>query len=489
MANSEHLEILKQGVEAWNQWRSLARELKPNLSYADLRNTDLKNTNLSGADLSYANLILAELKNTNLSGADLSYAYLSYAYLIFANLSGANLIGANLISADLSSADLSNANLSDANLSHANLSDAYLGGASLRGVYFKKTQLNSETVIDKKWRRVWEIINTGAIGKNLSGVDLSNANLSTVSLRKANLRGADLSYSNLSEADLSNADLSNGKLIKSNLSGANLTEVNLKKNQALGSNFTNAILTGASIEDWNINNNTLLDSVICDYIYLQENKRERRPTDATKNFQTGDFRNLIQKLQVTVDLIFTEGIDWKALSLTLEELLIKYKEEKLSLLALEKKLEGVFVIKLNVSPHAERELIETKAQEIYKLKLSRLKDKYGKKLAFKEELKPKYKQQNANLKNIVYLLANRASFPVQISGQVADSINQLPSSSDPNQPGIKELLKKLNEAHRYADLFEIATDTSIEEKQKQKLLKRVLNLAEAASNPNDEDSL
>ncbi len=36
MANLVHLEILKQGVEAWNNWRVENLEIKPDLSGADL---------------------------------------------------------------------------------------------------------------------------------------------------------------------------------------------------------------------------------------------------------------------------------------------------------------------------------------------------------------------------------------------------------------------------------------------------------------------
>jgi hypothetical protein len=37
MANPEHLEILKQGVMAWNQWRDQHRDIWPDLDAADLR--------------------------------------------------------------------------------------------------------------------------------------------------------------------------------------------------------------------------------------------------------------------------------------------------------------------------------------------------------------------------------------------------------------------------------------------------------------------
>ncbi len=52
MVNFEHLALLKQGVEAWNQWR----QANPDLSEPDLRGA-----NLEGADLSWANLRRARL--------------------------------------------------------------------------------------------------------------------------------------------------------------------------------------------------------------------------------------------------------------------------------------------------------------------------------------------------------------------------------------------------------------------------------------------
>jgi hypothetical protein len=36
MANPEHLRILQQGIEAWNQWRREPRDSKPDLTGAKL---------------------------------------------------------------------------------------------------------------------------------------------------------------------------------------------------------------------------------------------------------------------------------------------------------------------------------------------------------------------------------------------------------------------------------------------------------------------
>jgi hypothetical protein len=66
MANHEQLDILKQGVQAWNRWREKHPDIiHPDLSYADLSNADLSYAHLSGADLSYADLHGADLKEAS----------------------------------------------------------------------------------------------------------------------------------------------------------------------------------------------------------------------------------------------------------------------------------------------------------------------------------------------------------------------------------------------------------------------------------------
>jgi hypothetical protein len=54
VANEEHLAQLKQGVEAWNQWREANFGIQPDLSGADLRGADLRQADLGGADLRQA---------------------------------------------------------------------------------------------------------------------------------------------------------------------------------------------------------------------------------------------------------------------------------------------------------------------------------------------------------------------------------------------------------------------------------------------------
>lgn len=47
MANREQLDILKQGVQAWNQWREEHPNIDPDLIDADLRGATLFNANLT----------------------------------------------------------------------------------------------------------------------------------------------------------------------------------------------------------------------------------------------------------------------------------------------------------------------------------------------------------------------------------------------------------------------------------------------------------
>lgn len=62
MANEKHVELLQQGIGAWNAWREKEPETKP----------DLREVNLSGANLSKAMLSDANLNKANLSEANLS---------------------------------------------------------------------------------------------------------------------------------------------------------------------------------------------------------------------------------------------------------------------------------------------------------------------------------------------------------------------------------------------------------------------------------
>lgn len=287
----EQLLILYRGVKDWNEWRKENPEIKPDLRgvhliVAPFSGANLSGVNLSDTDLREANFNATQLINANLSGANLWGASLRDADLREANLSGANLNRAILGRADLRYTNLKEANLSGANLSRANLHKADLSDADLKEAYLREADL---------------------IKANLRQADLRQADLFRAYLREANLCGANLQDANLSETDLNEKDLS----------GVNLSGACLAKVQALGTNFEKAKLTGACLQDWNINSATKLDDVSCDYVYLKQDQQERCPP--TENFLVGEFSKLFQEIDNTVNLIFRHGINWKAFAIAFNQ--------------------------------------------------------------------------------------------------------------------------------------------------------------------------
>ncbi|MFN9955267.1 MAG: pentapeptide repeat-containing protein, partial [bacterium] len=167
---------------------------------------------------------------------------------------------------------------------------------------------------------------------NLTSTDLKRKNLQSTNISRSILRRVALSDTYLSSKDLSRVDLSDS---------------DLSRVQALGTDFFEAILNGACIEDWHINYTTKLDGIICDYIYLKSNQQERRPHDPSKVFASGEFARLFQKAIETVDLIFRNGINWEAFAYSFRQLQIKVDTEDVSIQTIENKGDGYFVIRVN----------------------------------------------------------------------------------------------------------------------------------------------
>ena len=290
MADEEHLAILKQGVKAWNAWREENPEIKPELN---------------GANLSAVNL----------SGIDLNRAYLARAILEGADLSGANVSQVSFGEAKLREINLCQANLYGADFRYAEAPRANLSGANLQKAYLFKADLHEA---------------------NLYRANLYQASLDEAILRDVDLRDADLSEANLFRVDISGADLRK----------ACLKQANLCRTEALVTNFTAAILTGACIEDWHINSGTNLDGVICDYVYLRQGQQERRPHCDT--FAPGDLAKLVQDSLETVDLIFDKGVDWRAFTYSFHKTQIENEGTPLAIRSIENKGDGVVLIRVSI---------------------------------------------------------------------------------------------------------------------------------------------
>lgn len=69
MASQEHLDLLKQGVDIWNQWRTEHPMVSPDLGVADLSEANFQEVNFSRT-----RLVKAHLCRTNLTMANFSFA-------------------------------------------------------------------------------------------------------------------------------------------------------------------------------------------------------------------------------------------------------------------------------------------------------------------------------------------------------------------------------------------------------------------------------
>lgn len=399
MADEEQVAILRQGVEVWNRWRKENQYFMIDFCCANLNNANLSNANLGNATLWGASLHKADLRK------------------------------ANLCKADLRKADLRGANLIDVNLSHANL---------------REVRIDEDTHLDKKWQLVWAILNPdqAIVIRSLNDIDLSETDLVRADLRDFDMMFANLSETNLHEADLvctnfinanlSNIDLSYARLVYASLCEANLCGANLRGVQATNSNFEGANLTGACIASWNINSQTNLDNIVCEYIYLGYNPRDgytdRRPSDPAQIFAPGDFARLVQKAQETVDLIFRNGIDWQAFSnafqtLKADRVKVEGSDRTFSVRAIENLDDGSFVVRINTPKDTDKGAIERTFQAQYEAELKQLETAYREKLQGQEREIELYReqlqytrQQNTDLTDIMKLLAARDSRTIHITG-------------------------------------------------------------------------
>jgi len=145
MANAEHLQSIKKGVESWNQWREQNPDIIADLSKADLRGLNLQNANLKNANLKETKLNFSNLSGANLDSANMEKCKLQEANLQRANLQNAKLNGAGMLESNLQYADLTNANLEGAQFNEdVTFIQCKLNGANLSwatGLSFSQIKL------------------------------------------------------------------------------------------------------------------------------------------------------------------------------------------------------------------------------------------------------------------------------------------------------------------------------------------------------------
>jgi uncharacterized protein YjbI with pentapeptide repeats len=392
----------------------------------------------------------------------------------------------------------------------ADLTGANFTGARLKSTNFQASR-QKQTILDQVcWQDVKKL-DRARVGNSI----LANAAVQELlvsrngykkSYVKADLRGANLTGVNLNQANLQWADLS-----EANLQQADLREANLREALLLGTDLTRAHLTGACIEAWNIDHTTVLEAVDCQYLYLLRQQQERRPSSG--DFAPGEFTKLFQEVLSTVDLIFRNGVDWKAFVAAFQQVQVENEGTELAIQSIENKGDGVVVVRVNVPPDANKEKIHSEFNQNYELALQALEAKYHAELKAKDDQIIIYRQQSAEMTKIVQMMANR---PVtvevkasaeskamndstdqsrninagrdinltgstlnlgEISGNVTNTIHQLQTTDRPEAAQLADLLSQLQQA--------IEQDPHLPDTDKTEALEQVNTLAKAGQNPQD----
>ncbi|MBC5794941.1 pentapeptide repeat-containing protein [Sphaerospermopsis sp. LEGE 00249] len=298
---------------------------------------------------------------------------------------------------------------------NTNLTEANFTKATLKNTDFRKANLTRTRFYEAKkldFARPGNTILANPAVLNLL-VTLNGRNKSYVG---ANLRGANLIGADLTEANLKDADI-----IEATFQAAYLEWANLSFTQAVGTNFTHAQMTGACLEAWNIESTTVLDNVDCRFVYLLENPkpktndRERRPSSG--EFQPGEFTKLFEEVLNTVDFIFRNGINWQAFFHAFGKVQNDNEDTELSIQSIGNKGDGVVVVKVAVSEGADKEKIHGDFNQNYKLALAAIEEKYKAELQAKDNEIVIYRQQSADMTEIVKLLANQP-INVQVDNKV-----------------------------------------------------------------------
>jgi uncharacterized protein YjbI with pentapeptide repeats len=287
-----------------------------------------------------------------------------------ASIRGTTFANANLAQTNFQQSILKHCDFSNATLTHANFHLAQKLDCSRVGNTILVNPKVRELLVKKRG------VKQSYIGCNIKG---------------ANLAGADLTEANFTEADVSEVTFVDAILERGNFTKA----------QAINTNFQYARLTAACLEAWNIDSTTQLEDVICDYVYLLNHQKERRPSSGV--FAPGEFTKLFQVFINTVDLIFQNGLDLQALYSALLEVKAT-NQDTLAIRSIENKGDGVVVVKVDVSEEANKTKIHSDFLQSYQVALQAIEAKYQAQLQSKDEQIELYRQHQADLKNLMQMI-------------------------------------------------------------------------------------
>ncbi len=446
------------------------------------------------------------------STGDRKYALIWSLSISLCTLGGTSFRGANLTDADFTQATLSYSDFRKAILKRTSwFQSIKLELSRVEDTYLEDSSLRHLVVSKDGHGEIYDY-------KNLQGLNLQQA-----TLIDASFIGADLN-----EANLQDADLTRSKLVKTRLYGADLTR----------SCLTGACIQDWAIStDTNLEQ-IKCKHIYMRLPTKEDPDPWRKPDNRSENFKEGDFTDFIAPIIKTLDLYrqqnvdprqmastfksldlyHYDGIDPAAAAIAIQHLAEENPEAGLEIIAVEGRGEEKVRLQAAVTGEADSSQLNAKYFEKYR-KISSLpypdiqtllagaveKDERIRNL---EKLlgdalqQPKfyvetYQNQgefimseskgNVNLSGVQGNVSGIAAAGENqtltgvaigaISGSVTNTINQLPTSPDPDNPGIKELLAQLQAA--------IEAESELSDEDKAEALEQVKTLAEAGQKPED----
>ena len=420
-------------------------------------------------------------------------------------------------------ADLTDANFTDAILPHTDFRKANLKRTS----WFQSTKLELSRIEgtyleDASLRQL-------VVSKDGHGNTYDYKNLQGLNLQAANLTDASFIGADLNEANLQDADFTRAKLVKTRLYGADLTHSCLS-----GACIQDwAISTDTQLEQ-------VVCMHIYMRLPTQEDPDPwRKPDNRNETFKEGDFTDFIAPIIKTLDLYRQQnvdprqiaskfksldfyhygGIDPAAAAVALKQLSEENPEAGLEVITLEGRGSEKIRLQAVVTGDANSSQLNAKYFEKYR-EISSLpysdiqallagaaeKDERIRSL---EKLlgdalqQPKFyvetyqnqgefimAQENKGNVNISGVQGNISGIAAAgenqtmtgvalgaISGNVTNTISQLPDTTDPNEPSLKELLTQLQAL--------IESESELNEEDKVEALEQVKVLAESGQKPED----
>ena len=416
-------------------------------------------------------------------------------------------------------ADLTEANFTSTKLKSTDLRQAILTRIRWYGAKIPDSVRTGDTYLEKVQVRQW-LIGKG-IDKNFDRQDLRGVNL-----QGANLIDASFISTDLSEANLQDANLSRAKLVQTQLDGTNFT----------GATLTGAFIEDWGITSSTILNGVRCEYFFMRLPTKEDPEPCRKPDNRLEVFEDRDFADFIKPLVQTLDLYHNPEVDPRAIVISFKQLTENNPDAELEIVAMERRGKDKFLLRAKTAPEANKlelsaeyfgnynqykGLSESDLRALLIEKTVRVEEKiraierlesmvettlkrpsfYAEnyqgetnmagerkieinKGNYNEQIRGDYIEGNKtdqsrtqNISGGTINASGAGAFSLgDIYGTVANTINQLPSSSNPHEPGIKELLNQLHEAIDEPDLSE---------PKKKSALEQVETLAEAGKNPKD----